>query len=171
MIMIRLSGAQRELMEILWETGPMTLHDLTKCALGNLVSPARTETVRYLLLQMVTKKAVTEDAAVSPHIYTPAVSRDEVGFESAFTDVGKNEGSAILTALSSGVGVAGMMFSENNAHQIDEKKGNKGEVTDEARKEAIKEMMAKICKERDEYEAKKAQKKASGEDAADEEES
>jgi len=169
MIMIRLSGAQRELMEILWESGPMTLHDLTKCALGNLVSPARTETVRYLLLQMVTKKAVTEDASVSPHIYTAAVSHDEIGFESAFSDVGKNEGSAILTALSSGVGVAGMMFSENNARRIDEEKGNKGEVSDEARKEAIKEMMAKICKERDEYEAEKARKKTDGEKSPDEE--
>lgn len=167
--MIKLSGAQRELMEILWENGPMTLHDLTKCALGNLVSPARTETVRYLLLQMVTKKAVTEDAAVSPHIYTTAVSRDEIGFESAFTEVGKNEGSAILTALSSGAGVAGMMFSENNARRIDDKKGNKGEVTDEARKEAIKEMMAKICKERDEYEAEKSRKKAERPETPDEE--
>ena len=43
--MERLTDAEKELMEILWETGPMTLHDLTKCALGNLVSPARTETV------------------------------------------------------------------------------------------------------------------------------
>ncbi len=167
--MIKLSGAQRELMEILLESGPMTLHDLTKCALGNLVSPARTETVRYLLLQMVTKKAVTEDAAVSPHIYTPAVSRDEIGFESAFTDVGKNEGSAILTALSSGTGVAGMMFSENNARRINEEKGNQGEVTDEARKEAIKEMMAKICRERDEYETEKARKKTEQQEASDRE--
>ena len=167
--MVKLSGAQRELMEILWENGPMTLHDLTKCALGNLVSPTRTETVRYLLLQMVTKKAVTEDATVYPHIYTAAVGRDETGFESAFMDVGKNEGSAILTALSSGIGTAGMIFSESSAQKIDEKKGNKGEVTDEARKEAVKEMMAKICKERDEYEAEKARKKAEQPESPDKE--
>ena len=37
--MIRLTGTQRELMEILWENEQMTLHALTKAALGNAVTP------------------------------------------------------------------------------------------------------------------------------------
>ena len=114
--MIKLTGTQRELMEILWENGQMTLHALTKAALGNAVTPNRTDAIRVVLLQMVTKKAVSEDATVSPHIYTPIVDRSEVGFESGFVDAAKAEGNALLTALS--------------------------------------------CRERDEYEAEKARKKA-----------
>lgn len=69
--MIRLSGTQRELMEILWENEEMTLHALTKAALGNAVTPNRTDAIRVVLLQMVTKGAVAENTEVSPHIYTP----------------------------------------------------------------------------------------------------
>ena len=87
--MIRLTGTQRELMEILWENGHMTLHALTKATLGNAVTPNRTDAIRVVLLQMVTKGAVSEDATVSPHIYTPIVERDEVGFESGFVDVAR----------------------------------------------------------------------------------
>ena len=159
--MIRLTGTQRELMEILWENGQMTLHALTKAALGNAVTPNRTDSIRVVLLQMVTKGAVSEDATVSPHIYTPIVERDEVGFESGFVDAARAEGNALLTALSCGMGLPGEVFSENRGREIDEAKGNfQRTVTDEARKEAIKEVMAQICRERDEYEAQKAAAKA-----------
>lgn len=159
--MIRLTGTQRELMEILWENGHMTLHALTKAALGNAVTPNRTDAIRVVLLQMVTKGAVSEDATVSPHIYTPIVERDEVGFESGFVDVARAEGNALLTALTCGMGLPGEVYSEDRGRQIDEKKGTfQRTVTDEARKEAIKEVMAQICRERDEYEAQKAAKAA-----------
>lgn len=162
--MIRLTGTQRELMEILWENGPMTLHALTKAALGNAVTPNRTDSIRVVLLQMVTKGAVSEDASVSPHIYTPIVERDDTGFESGFIDAAKAEGNALLTALSCGMGLPGEVFSENRGREIDESKGNfQRTVTDEARKEAIKEVMAQICRERDEYEAQKAAAKAAEE--------
>lgn len=164
--MIRLSGTQRELMEILWENGEMTLHALTKAALGNAVTPNRTDAIRVVLLQMVTKGAVHEDASVSPHIYTPIVNRNEVGFESGFVDVAKAEGNAILTALSCGMGLPGEVFSETEGRKIDESKGNfQRTVTDEARREAIKEVMAQICRERDEYEAQKAAAKKAAEEA------
>ncbi|MBQ6877476.1 MAG: BlaI/MecI/CopY family transcriptional regulator [Oscillospiraceae bacterium] len=159
--MIRLTGTQRELMEILWENGHMTLHALTKAALGNAVTPNRTDAIRVVLLQMVTKGAVSEDATVSPHIYTPIVDRDEVGFESGFVDAARAEGNALLTALTCGMGLPGEVYSEDRGRQIDEKKGTfQRTVTDEARKEAIKEVMAQICRERDEYEAQKAAAKA-----------
>ena len=159
--MIRLTGTQRELMEILWENEHMTLHALTKAALGNAVTPNRTDAIRVVLLQMVTKGAVSEDATVSPHIYTPIVERDEVGFESGFVDVARAEGNALLTALTCGMGLPGEVYSEDRGRQIDEKKGTfQRTVTDEARKEAIKEVMAQICRERDEYEAQKAAKAA-----------
>ena len=162
--MIRLTGTQRELMEILWENGSMTLHALTKAALGNAVTPNRTDAIRVVLLQMVTKGAVSEDATVSPHIYTPIVERDEIGFESGFVDVARAEGNAILTALSCGMGLPGEVYSENRGREIGEKKGTvQRTVTDEARKEAIKEVMAQICRERDEYEAQKAAAKAAAE--------
>jgi len=151
-------------MEILWENGSMTLHALTKAALGNAVTPNRTDAIRVVLLQMVTKGAVSEDATVSPHIYTPIVERDEIGFESGFVDVARAEGNAILTALSCGMGLPGEVYSENRGREIDEKKGTfQRTVTDEARKEAIKEVMAQICRERDEYEAQKAAAKAAAE--------
>lgn len=159
--MIRLTGTQRELMEILWDAQKMTLHDLAHAALGTAVTPNRTDAIRVVLLQMVTKGAVNEDASVSPHIYTPAVSRDEVGFESGFVDAAKAEGKALLTALSCGMGIPGEVFTENEGRKLDEAKGNfQHTVTDESRKEAIKEVMAQICRERDEYEA---QKKAAAE--------
>lgn len=159
--MIRLSGTQRELMEILWENEEMTLHALTKAALGNAVTPNRTDAIRVVLLQMVTKGAVAENTEVSPHIYTPLVGRDEVGFESGFVDAARAEGNALLTALSCGLGLPGEVFSENEGRKIDEAKGNfQRTVTDESRKEAIKEVMAQICRERDEYEAEKARKAA-----------
>ena len=119
--MIRLTGTQRELMEILWENGHMTLHALTKAALGNAVTPNRTDAIRVVLLQMVTKGAVSEDATVSPHIYTPIVERDEVGFESGFVDVARAEGNALLTALTCGMGLPGEVYSEDRGRQIDEK--------------------------------------------------
>lgn len=159
--MIKLSGTQRELMEILWENEHMTLHALTKAALGNAVTPNRTDAIRVVLLQMVTKGAVSEDATVSPHIYTPLVEREEVGFESGFVDAAKAEGNAILTALSCGMGLPGEVFSENEGKKLDESKGiHQRTVTDESRREAMKEVMAQICRERDEYEAEKARKKA-----------
>ena len=164
--MIRLTGTQRELMEILWENGHMTLHALTKAALGNAVTPNRTDAIRVVLLQMVTKGAVSEDATVSPHI--PIVERDEVGFESGFVDVARAEGNALLTALTCGMGLPGEVYSEDRGRQIDEKKGTfQRTVTDEARKEAIKEVMAQICRERDEYEAQKAAAKAAEENKED----
>ena len=163
--MIRLSGTQRELMEILWENGHMTLHALTKAALGNAVTPNRIDAIRVVLLQMVTKGAVSEDATVSPHIYTPIVDREEVGFESGFVDAARAEGNALLTALACGMGLPGEVYSEDRGRQIDEAKGNfQRTVTDEARKEAIKEVMAQICRERDEYEAQKAAVKAAAEE-------
>ena len=159
--MIRLTGTQRELMEILWENGHMTLHALTKAALGNAVTPNRIDSIRVVLLQMVTKGAVSEDATVSPHIYTPIIDRDEAGFESGFIDAARAEGNALLTALSCGMGLPGEVFSENRGREIDEAKGTfQRTVTDDARKEAIKEVMAQICRERDEYEAQKAAAKA-----------
>ena len=162
--MIRLTGTQRELMEILWENGQMTLHALTKAALGHAVTPNRMDSIRVVLLQMVTKGAVSEDATVSPHIYTPAVDREEVGFESGFIEAAKAEGNALLTALSCGMGLPGEVFSENRGREIDEAKGTfQRTVTDDARKEAIKEVMAQICRERDEYEAQKAAAKAAAE--------
>jgi predicted transcriptional regulator len=162
--MIRLTGTQRELMEILWENEHMTLHALTKAALGNAVTPNRTDAIRVVLLQMVTKGAVSEDATVSPHVYTPIVERDEVGFESGFVDAARAEGNALLTALSCGMGLPGEVYSENRGREIDEAKGTfQRTVTDEARKEAIKEVMAQICRERDEYEAQKAAAKAAAE--------
>ena len=168
--MIKLTGTQRELMEILWENGQMTLHALTKAALGNAVTPNRTDAIRVVLLQMVTKGAVSEDATVSPHIYTPIVNRDEVGFESGFVDAAKAEGNAILMALSCGMGLPGEVFSEDEGRKIDESNGKfQKTVTDEARREAIKEVMAQICRERDDYEAEKARKKAEAEAAAAEE--
>ena len=154
--MIRLTGTQRELMEILWENEHMTLHALTKAALGNAVTPNRTDAIRVVLLQMVTKGAVSEDATVSPHVYTPIVERDEVGFESGFVDAARAEGNALLTALTCGMGLPGEVYSEDRGRKIDEEKGTfQRTVTDEARKEAIKEVMAQICRERDEYEAQK----------------
>ncbi len=162
--MIRLTGTQRELMEILWEGEHMTLHALTKAALGNAVTPNRTDAIRVVLLQMVTKGAVAEDATVSPHIYTPIVGREEIGFESAFVDAAKSEGNALLTALACGMGLPGEVYSESKGREIDEANGKfQRTVTDEARKEAIKEVMAQICKERDEYEAQKAAAKAAEE--------
>ena len=159
--MIKLTGTQRELMEILWENGHMTLHALTKAALGNAVTPNRIDAIRVVLLQMVTKGAVSEDATVSPHIYTPIIDRDEAGFESGFIDAARAEGNALLTALSCGMGLPGEVFSENRGREIDEAKGTfQRTVTDDARKEAIKEVMAQICRERDEYEAQKAAAKA-----------
>ena len=159
--MIKLTGTQRELMEILWENGQMTLHALTKAALGNAVTPNRIDAIRVVLLQMVTKGAVSEDATVSPHIYTPIVGREEVGFESGFVDAARAEGNALLTALSCGMGLPGEVFSANEGKKIDEANGTfQRAVTDEARKQAIKEVMAQICRERDEYEAEKARKKA-----------
>ena len=162
--MLKLTGTQRELMEILWENGPMTLHALTKAALGNAVTPNRTDAIRVVLLQMVTKGAVSEDATVSPHTYTPIVERDEVGFESGFVDAARAEGNALLTALSCGMGLPGEVFSESRGREIDEASGKfQRTVTDEARKEAIKEVMAQICRERDDYEAQKAAEKAAAE--------
>lgn len=162
--MLKLTGTQRELMEILWENGQMTLHALTKAALGNAVTPNRTDSIRVVLLQMVTKGAVSEDVTVSPHIYTPIVERDEVGFESGFVDAARAEGNALLTALSCGMGLPGEVFSERRGREIDEASGKfQRTVTDEARKEAIKEVMAQICRERDEYEAQKAAEKAAAE--------
>ena len=162
--MIRLTGTQRELMEILWENEHMTLHALTKAALGNAVTPNRTDAIRVVLLQMVTKGAVSEDATVSPHVYTPIVERDEVGFESGFVDAARAEGNALLTALTCGMGLPGEVYSESRGREIDESKGRvQRTVTDEARKEAIKEVMAQICHERDEYEAQKAAAKAAEE--------
>lgn len=162
--MIRLTGTQRELMEILWEGEHMTLHALAHAALGNAVTPNRTDAIRVVLLQMVTKGAVAEDSTVSPHVYTPLVGRDEVGFESGFVDAAKAEGNAILTALSCGMGLPGEVFSENEGRKIDEAKGNfQPVVTDESRKQAIKEVMEQICRERDEYEAQKAAAKAAEE--------
>ena len=59
------------------------------------------------------------------------------------------------------MGLPGEVYSEDRGRQIDEKKGTfQRTVTDEARKEAIKEVMAQICRERDEYEAQKAAKAA-----------
>lgn len=143
--MIKLTGTQRELMEILWENGQMTLHALTKAALGNAVTPNRIDAIRVVLLQMVTKGAVSEDATVSPHIYTPIVGREEVGFESGFVDAARAEGNALLTALSCGMGLPGEVFSENEGKKIDEANGTfQRAVTDEARKQAIKEVMAQI---------------------------
>ena len=164
--MIRLTGTQRDLMDILWENGHMTLHALTKAALGpNAISPNRIDTIRVVLLQMVTKGAVSEDSSVSPHIYTPIVGRDEVGFESGFVNAAKAEGNAILTALSCGMGLPGEVFSENEGRKIDESKGNfHPTVTDESRREAIKEVMAQICRDRDEYEAQKAAAKKEAEE-------
>ena len=162
--MIRLTGTQSELMEILWENEHMTLHALTKAALGNAVTPNRTDAIRVVLLQMVTKGAVSEDATVSPHVYTPIVERDEVGFESGFVDAARAEGNALLTALTCGMGLPGEVYSESRGREIDESKGRvQRTVTDEARKEAIKEVMAQICRERDEYEAQKAAAKAAEE--------
>ena len=162
--MIKLTGTQRELMEILWENGQMTLNALTKAALGNAVTPNRIDAIRVVLLQMVTKGAVSEDSSVSPHVYTPIIDRDEAGFESGFIDAAKAEGNALLTALSCGMGLPGEVYSENRGREIDEAKGTfQRTVTDEARKEAIKEVMAQICRERDEYEAQKAAAKAAAE--------
>ena len=62
------------------------------------------------------------------------------------------------------MGLPGEVFSEDRGRQIDESKGKfQRTVTDEARKEAIKEVMAQICRERDEYEAQKAAAKAAAE--------
>ncbi len=156
--MIRLTGTQRELMEILWENGAMTLHALTRSAIGNQVTPAKIESVRQVLLQMVTKKAVKEDNSVSPKLYTPLVGRDEVGFESGFLDAARSEGGAILNAFASGMGI-GIGCSEGT--EKDESKPHfRPTLTDEEHKEAIKEVMAQICRERDEYEAQKAAAKA-----------
>ena len=76
-------------------------------------------------------------------------------------DAAKAEGNALLTALSCGMGLPGEVFSENEGKKIDEANGTfQRTVTDEARKQAIKEVMAQICRERDEYEAEKTRKKA-----------
>jgi hypothetical protein len=62
------------------------------------------------------------------------------------------------------MGLPGEVYSEDRGRQIDESKGRvQRTVTDEARKEAIKEVMAQICRERDEYEAQKAAAKAAEE--------
>ena len=62
------------------------------------------------------------------------------------------------------MGLPGEVYSENRGREIDEAKGTfQRTVTDEARKEAIKEVMAQICRERDEYEAQKAAAKADAE--------
>lgn len=164
--MIRLTGTQRELMEILWENGSMTLHALTRAAIGNQVTPAKIESVRQVLLQMVTKKAVKEDNGVSPKLYSPLVGRDEVGFESGFLDAARSEGGAILNAFASGMGTIGIGSSDEN--EKDESKPHfRPTLTDEEHKEAIKEVMAQICRERDEYEAQKAAAKAAEENKED----
>ena len=164
--MIKLTGTQRELMEIFWENGEMTLHALTRAAIGNAVTPSKIETVRVILLQMVTKGAVEEDASVSPHVYKPIATRDDVGFESGFMQAAQNEGNAILTALSCGMPIQGV-YGDNGGTKAEQTNsvGPTHVVTDEERKAAIKEAMAQICRERDEYEAQKAAAKKAEEDA------
>ena len=76
----------------------------------------------------------------------------------------KAEGNALLTALTCGMGLPGEVYSESRGREIDESKSRvQRTVTAEARKEAIKEVMAQICRERDEYEAQKAAAKAAEE--------
>ena len=166
--MIRLSGTQRELMEIIWEAGEITLNGIVRAALGNAVTMNRTDAVRVVLMQMVTKGAVSEDKSVSPHIFRPLVSRDEVGFETSFAS-GGGEGSALLNMFSSGGlgslgGLGGSLKSSSpKPAQPDGAKSSKkfsNVNQSEEEQEAVRRMMEQICRERDEYEAEKARKKA-----------
>lgn len=162
--MIRLTGTQRELMEIIWEAGEITLHDIAKAALGNSVTMNRTDAVRVVLMQMVTKGAISEDKTVSPHIFRPECSRDEVGYEVNFGQ-DNGQGSALFTAFSAGgfgsLGGGGVMSAtaEPGGPQ-GPKYGNKAPAQSEDQREAVKAMMEQICRERDEYMAEKAKKKA-----------
>ncbi len=166
--MIRLSGTQRELMEIIWEGGEMTLHDIVKSALGNAVTMNRTDAVRVVLMQMVTKGAIEENKEVSPHLFKALVGRDEVGYETSFAS-GAGEGSALLTAFSSG-GLGGLGGGIGAQVETDQPQGPRFAATSGAaakqnpnQREAVKQVMEQVCRERDEYEAEKARKKAESE--------
>jgi|GEM_PF-1677172 len=177
--MIRLSGTQRELMEIIWEAGSITLHDIVKAALGNAVTMNRTDAVRVVLMQMVMKGAIEEDKTVSPHIFRPLVGRDEVGYETSFAQ-NAGEGSALFTAFSAGgLGSLGGLGGGAVGAQVetDSPQGPKfaavsgaAKLQNSEQREAVKQMMEQICRERDEYEAEKARKKEQDGDAPDKEE-
>jgi predicted transcriptional regulator len=72
-----LSDAEREVLRVLWDEGPGTVRSIREA----LAAQGRTwayTTVATLLQRLQAKEYAVSDAAVIPHVYRAAVSREEL---------------------------------------------------------------------------------------------
>jgi BlaI family penicillinase repressor len=72
-----LSDAEIEVLKVLWDLGPQPVRAINR-ELGARGRRWAYTTVSTLLLRLSTKKCVTSDASVMPHVYRATVSREEM---------------------------------------------------------------------------------------------
>jgi predicted transcriptional regulator len=75
----RLSKLERQIMEILWTKGPLTIRQIQEEGFGKRKRPAYT-TVQTTVYRLEAKKAVRRASKISnAHVFEPALTRDAVG--------------------------------------------------------------------------------------------
>jgi predicted transcriptional regulator len=72
-----LSGAEREVLKVLWDKGPGTIREINKVLTKSGRRWAYT-TVATLLQRLAGKRYVASDPTTVPHIYRAEVSRDQL---------------------------------------------------------------------------------------------
>ena len=89
-----LSEAEREVLKVLWDSGPASVRQIG----DNLEKRGRTwayTTVATLLQPLHSKQYVTSDSSVVPHVYQAVVTRDEL-LDRRLKDTRRNSATAGL---------------------------------------------------------------------------